>query len=217
MESLTKLFQIGNGPSSSHTMGPQRAARIFAEQYPAPDSYRVTLYGSLAATGKGHLTDRAILGVLEPIAPVELLWEPTVFLEFHPNGMKFEALKNGETVGSRIIYSVGGGALSDGVNAPEPKHIYPLRTIAEIENLFEKEGITYWEYVERCEGKEIWDFLGEVWDAMRNAVERGLRNEGVLPGGLGLQRKAGTYHVKAKGYNGAMQSREAIFLRACGI
>ena len=98
MKSLRELFRIGLGPSSSHTMGPNRAAKIFAERCPAPDSYRVTLYGSLAATGEGHMTDKAIIEVLEPIAPLELVWEPTTFLPFHPNGMKFEGIKENKSI-----------------------------------------------------------------------------------------------------------------------
>ena len=92
MESLKELYKIGNGPSSSHTMGPKKAAERFAERSRDVDSYRVTLYGSLAATGKGHLTDMAILSVLEPIAPTQIVWEPKVVLPFHPNGMLFLSL-----------------------------------------------------------------------------------------------------------------------------
>ncbi len=97
MESLKELYKIGNGPSSSHTMGPKRAAERFAERCRNVDAYRVTLYGSLAATGKGHLTDVAILSVLEPVAPTEIVWKPEVVLPFHPNGMLFEGLKEGQS------------------------------------------------------------------------------------------------------------------------
>ena len=96
MESLKELYKIGSGPSSSHTMGPKRAAERFAERCRDVDAYRVTLYGSLAATGKGHLTDTAILSVLEPVAPTEIVWKPEVVLPFHPNGMLFEGLKAGK-------------------------------------------------------------------------------------------------------------------------
>ena len=109
MESLKELYKIGNGPSSSHTMGPKKAAERFAERSRDVDSYRVTLYGSLAATGKGHLTDVAILSVLEPIAPTQIVWEPKVVLPFHPNGMLFEGLKAGKVVDSWTIYSIGPG------------------------------------------------------------------------------------------------------------
>ena len=213
MESLRKLFKIGRGPSSSHTMAPQLAARIFAEKYETPDKYCVTLYGSLAATGKGHLTDTAIQEVLEPLAPVEILWEPSVFLPFHPNAMKFESIVDGKIANSWTVYSVGGGALSDGTKSMEEKKesVYPLNKIADIANWCDENGRTYWEYVEKCEGKDIWDYLRGVWTVMCDTIENGLQNEGVLPGGLGVQRKSATYLVKAKGYTDAMRNRGLLF------
>ena len=96
MQSLRELYKVGSGPSSSHTMGPKRAAEQFAERTAGAEAYRVTLYGSLAATGKGHLTHTAILSILEPLAPTEIVWKADVVLDFHPNGMLFEALKGGE-------------------------------------------------------------------------------------------------------------------------
>lgn len=218
MESLTALYRIGNGPSSSHTMGPRKAAKQFAEKYPYADAYRVTLFGSLAATGKGHLTDKAILDVLTPIAPTEIVWEPETFLDFHPNGMKFEAFVKGSLVDSHVIYSIGGGALSDG-HTVEAKgvSVYPLKTIAEIQKYCDSEGMSYWEYVEQCEGPEIWDYLKKVWDVMCDAIKRGVMNEGVLPGGLGLRRKSATYLVKAKGYTGSMLSRGNLYAYALAV
>ena len=129
MKSLRSLFRIGLGPSSSHTMGPNRAATAFAGRCPDVDSYRVTLYGSLAATGKGHMTDIAILKVLEPIAKTELVWEPDVFLPFHPNGMLFEGIKGGKTIDSWKIYSIGGGELANEETTKNEEDIYPLTTI----------------------------------------------------------------------------------------
>ena len=89
MKSIKELYRIGTGPSSSHTMGPRKAAEIFLERHPEAATFKVTLYGSLAATGKGHMTNIAITEVLQPVAPVEIIWEPKIFLPFHPNGMKF--------------------------------------------------------------------------------------------------------------------------------
>ena len=115
MKSLKELYKIGRGPSSSHTMGPMLAARIFRSEHPEAISFKVTLYGSLAATGKGHMTDVSIIDELESAAPVEIIWEPSVFLPFHPNGMNFKALdSNGNVSGDWTVYSVGGGALSEG-------------------------------------------------------------------------------------------------------
>ena len=215
MESLKELYKIGNGPSSSHTMGPKKAAERFAERSRDVDSYRVTLYGSLAATGKGHLTDMAILSVLEPIAPTQIVWEPKVVLPFHPNGMLFEGLKAGKVVDRWTIYSIGGGALANESSRLEiPASIYPLTTISEIKDWCYREGKTYWEYVNDCEGPEIWDYLDRIWTVMCETIQRGLNNDGVLPGGLKVARKASTYWVKSKSYTDSLKSRAQIYAYA---
>lgn len=223
MKSLKELFRIGNGPSSSHTMGPKHAAELFVEKNPESKSFRVTLYGSLAATGKGHLTDAAILKVLTPHAPTEIVWLPKTFLPFHPNAMKFESLDAASKVtDSWTVYSVGGGALSDGeqvigVSEKSDGEIYDMNFIVEIMNWCEATGKTYWEYVEECEGEDIWEFLREIWHVMKESVERGLENEGVLPGPLALPRKAASYHIKAKGYKASLQSRGLVFAYALAV
>lgn len=215
MESLKQLFKIGNGPSSSHTMGPKRAAELFAGRCRHVDGYRVTLYGSLAATGKGHLTDAAILSVLIPLAPTEIVWRADVVLDFHPNGMLFEGLRGGQVVDSWRVFSVGGGALADETTGRQkPVHIYPLTKIMEIRDWCYREGKTYWEYVEDCEGPEIWDYLDKVWKTMCETVERGLNNDGVLPGGLKVARKASTFMVKSGSYNATLSSRAKIYAYA---
>ncbi len=223
MKSIKKLYRIGNGPSSSHTMGPEKAATLFAGKHPNAKRYIVTLYGSLAATGKGHLTDQAILNVLEPIAPTTIEWLPSIFLPFHPNAMKFEAYDANDTLlESQTIYSVGGGSLSDGEKTigssdDEGQAIYPMSTMTEVMRWCERTGKSYWEYVEECEDKDIWDYLEKVWEAMRDAVERGLDNEGVLPGPLSLHRKAYSYHIKAKGHNASLKSRGLVFAYALAV
>lgn len=212
MKSIQDIFKIGFGPSSSHTMGPQKAAKMFSEKNPQATSFHVTLYGSLAATGKGHLTDVAIVNTLAP-TPVEIIWKPDITLPFHPNAMKFEAFKgNGNMVDEWIIYSIGGGDLADENTRSTEELIYDKTTMKEILELCQRTGMTFWEYVESVEGQEpIVTFLTEVWSTMKNAIERGLEGEGLLPGGLGLQRKASTYYVKAKGYQGSMKSRALIY------
>ena len=215
MESLKELYKIGNGPSSSHTMGPKKAAERFAERCHDADAYRVTLYGSLAATGKGHLTDTAILSVLEPLAPTEIVWKPEVVLPFHPNGMLFEGLKAGNVTDSWTIYSIGGGALANETSRLETPHsIYPLTTVSEIKAWCSHEGKTYWEYVTDCEGPEIWDYLDEIWTVMCETIQRGLNNDGVLPGGLKVARKASTYWIKSKSYTDSLKSRAQIYAYA---
>ncbi len=215
MESLKDLNKIGNGPSSSHTMGPKRAAERFAERCRNVDAYRVTLYGSLAATGKGHLTDVAILSVLKPVAPTEIVWKPEVVLPFHPNGMLFEGLKEGRVTDSWTIYSIGGGALANETSRLEvPASVYPMSTISEIQQWCAREGKTYWEYVNDCEGPEIWDYLDRIWTVMCETIQRGLNNDGVLPGGLKVARKASTYWVKSKSYTDSLNSRAKIYAYA---
>lgn len=212
MESLKSLFKIGNGPSSSHTMGPRFAAEQFLDKNKNAASFEVTLYGSLAATGKGHLTDVAILDVLTPHADTTILWEPKIFLPFHPNGMKFKAFDSTDSlIDEWIIYSIGGGALANENSHNPDNNIYEMNTIKSIQEWCEKNGRTYWEYVEECEGPDIWDYLKEVWTVMKEAIDRGLEAEGVLPGGLGVRRKAASYYVRAKGYTDTLKSRGLVY------
>ncbi len=221
MKTLKELFKIGKGPSSSHTMGPQKAAKIFLENNRGASSFEVTLYGSLAATGKGHMTDIAIIEVLEPIAPVRIIWKPDVFLPFHPNGMKFKSLTNDEKpINEWTVYSIGGGALSEGkgdddmFNSPE---VYDMNSMTEIMKWCERTGRNYWEYVQLCEDSSLWDYLEVVWIKMKEAVERGLKREGRLPGPLNLPRKAPTYYVKASGYKQSLQTRGLVYAYALAV
>ena len=214
MKSLKELFRIGIGPSSSHTMGPQRAAKMFLQRNPNASSFEVTLYGSLAATGKGHQTDVAIVGVLSAAAPTELVWQPSVFLPYHPNGMRFVAKDpEGNVADDWTVYSVGGGALSEGpddtsIDTPD---VYSMNTMTEIMNWCYANGRSYWEYVDLTEGPDIWDYLMEVWKTMQAAVERGINTEGRLPGPLNLSRKASVYYVKASGYQRNLQTRGLVY------
>ena len=221
MESLREIFRIGKGPSSSHTMGPQRAAIIFAERHPEAARFEVTLYGSLAATGKGHMTDKAIIDVLKQIAPVEIVWEPSVFLPYHPNGMLFRAYNNSQDLLDEwTVYSVGGGALSEGKATDDYFHkesVYDLHTLKDIQTWCEHHGRGYWEYVKHCEGDDLWDYLREVWKTMQAAVERGLDSEGALPGPLNLARKAPNYYIKAHGYKPSLQSRGMVYSYALAV
>lgn len=222
MKSIRELYRIGIGPSSSHTMGPRSAALTFVDRNKSAAKIQTTLYGSLAATGKGHLTDKAIIDTIEPHVPVEIIWQPTVFLPFHPNGMKFEAFdENGNVTDLWTVYSVGGGQLAD-ENGPissgtESPDVYSMSTMTEILEWCQKYGRSYWEYVDECESPEIWDYLAEVWQTMREAIERGLDCEGVLPGPLNLPRRAATYHVRASGYKSNLQSRGLVFSYALAV
>ncbi len=221
MESLKELYRIGKGPSSSHTMGPQKAAQIFAAHHHDAKAFKATLYGSLAATGKGHMTDVAIEEVLKPIAPINIDWKPSVFLPFHPNGMTFSAFdEDGHEIDSWTVYSVGGGALSEGGNTrwlTDVKDVYKKNTLKEILTWCDNHGRSYWEYVDECEESSIWDYLMEVWKAMQESVERGLDHEGALPGPLNLPRKASTYFVKAQGYKPSLASRCLVSAYALAV
>ncbi|KGN83078.1 serine dehydratase [Porphyromonadaceae bacterium COT-184 OH4590] len=223
MKSIKEIYRIGNGPSSSHTMGPQKAAQIFLDRHPEAYKFVVTLYGSLAATGKGHLTDTAILDVLAPMVPTVIEWQPKVFLPFHPNALRFDAYdKDDKQVDTWTVYSVGGGALSDGtkiigLDEKQNRDIYNMSKISDILEWCRKTGKTYWEYVEACEDSDIWDYLRHVWQVMSAAVKRGLDNEGILPGPLALTRKASSYYIKAKGYKDSLQSRGLVFSYALAV
>lgn len=221
MESIKEIYRIGKGPSSSHTMGPQRAAQIFHEKYPEAKAFEVTLYGSLAATGKGHMTDVAIEDVLKTHGSVSIDWKPGVFLPFHPNAMRFKAFGDNQIqLGEWVVYSVGGGALSEGKEEGDmfaAPQVYSMSTMEEIMKWCYDTGRNYWEYVEECEEEDIWDYLRLVWATMKAAVERGLNHEGRLPGPLNLSRKAATYHIKAMGYKQSLQSRGLVYSYALAV
>ena len=220
MESLRQLYKSGLGPSSSHTMGPRKAAQIFADRNAGRAArYVVTLYGALAATGRGHLTDQAILSVLTAHAPAEIVWKPEIVLPFLTNGMVFEAFgADGQLADSWTVYSIGGGDIvEEGMARTLGPDIYPLSKIMDIQQYCENTGKSYWEYVDENEGSEIWDYLADVWHVMKRAVERGLEAEGVLPGGLGVRRKAVSYYVHASGYTDSLKSRGLVYAYALAV
>lgn len=217
MESLKKLYRIGVGPSSSHTMAPSRAAHEFLEKYPKAAHYRVTLFASLAATGKGHLTDKAIEEALLPRS-LEIVWKEEEELPLHPNGMLFEALgADGNVKGSWEVYSVGGGALMDKKPIGTICHLYPMTCMTDLLTDFQTSGESFWGYVENCEGKEIWDFLESVWGTMKKSIKTGLDSEGIIPGGLHLARKARSIHSKAKMLKAIMRSNGLIAAYAYAV
>jgi len=219
MKSLKELYRPGIGPSSSHTMGPRRAAEAFRADLPATASrVRIALHGSLAATGRGHLTD---IGVSEPFAPlpVELLWFPDRMLPRHTNGMLFEACdESGQVVLSRCVYSVGGGALLDEAGNPDGGgDRYPFACMKEILELCERERMGFWEVVQRCEEDGIDAFLGNIWATMTKAIRAGLNAEGRLPGTLKVPRKASAYHARAQSAAGYFGETALLFAYALAV
>lgn len=219
MESIKELYKIGIGPSSSHTMGPKTAAEKFLDRNKSASRFEVTLYGSLAATGEGHMTDKAILGVLQPIAQTEIIWQPDIFLPYHPNGMKFCSYDENDNLQEEwTVYSIGGGDIAEeGSDKKSQSHVYDMSRISDIQQWCESTGRTYWEYADMCEGAEIWDYLRRVWTVMKEAVQKGIEGEGVLPGGLGVRRKAVSYYVQATGYSGSLKSRGLVYAYALAV
>ncbi len=219
MKSIREIYRIGTGPSSSHTMGPRKAAELFLQRHADAASFEVTLYGSLAATGRGHMTDVAITDTLSPQAPVKIFWEPKIFLPFHPNGMEFRSLDtDGKVTEKWKVFSIGGGALAEeGQREDASAEIYHMNNMSSILSWCEHSGKSYWEYVKECEDADIWDYLMEVWRTMRQAVERGLDAEGVLPGPLNLRRKAASYYIRAKGYKESLRNRGLVFAYALAV
>jgi L-serine dehydratase len=188
MQSIRSVYKIGNGPSSSHTVGPYRAAKLFGTRYPQADAYRVILYGSLAFTGEGHGTMKAIRTAL-PGAEV-IFDRETVDLP-HPNTMRFTALKDGATLAEARIFSIGGGSIRiEGENSDEDQEVYPQNSFGEIVEACRIRGLSLIRFIHETEGPYLWVDLHKIWMAMRASVERGLRAEGILPGSLRLTRKA---------------------------
>ena len=198
MKSIREIYKIGKGPSSSHTIGPERAAAHFKKQHPDADSFQVKLYESLCKTGKGHGTDRVLCQAFSPL-PTEVLFSAeTPENVTHPNTMDFIALKEGQVIDTMRAVSVGGGDIRiEGHAFSEPPEVYPENTFAEIEQFCRFRGLDLSEYVEFNEGAEIWDFLMEVWQAMKRSVEEGLQADGILPGGLKIERKAKMLYEKS--------------------
>ncbi|HNX67750.1 MAG TPA: L-serine ammonia-lyase [Bacteroidales bacterium] len=217
METIRNLYRVGHGPSSSHTLGPANAAMSFLNKNFDSHSFCVTLYGSLAATGRGHRTDYALKSVFGK-KELTIKWEPEIFQERHPNAMLFEAFDGeGKVLASKMMYSVGGGAVVDDTNTTESLEIYPHNTMDEILDYCGKKGITLWQYVEEVEGDHIWPFLEKIWAAMEESIKRGLQTEGVIPGGLNLQRKANSYARKAAQYRESFRKRATLYSFALAV
>lgn len=207
MESIKEIFRIGYGPSSSHTMAPRKAAENFLMKNPSAFEFEVTLFGSLAATGKGHLTDKAITDVLGK-QRTTIVWKSDTFLAFHPNAMQFKALdRDKNIIEQQTLYSIGGGKIVEENSNATTVEVYPHHSLGEILEYADKNGLTLWEYVQQFEQSDIWDYLKEVVDVMRVSVEEGINDEGVLPGGLRLRRKAMSYYTKARSYKPSLKGR----------
>ncbi|HUX50784.1 MAG TPA: L-serine ammonia-lyase [Spirochaetia bacterium] len=207
MESLRALYRIGTGPSSSHTLAPRAAAFHFKQKWPKASSYRVTLFGSLAATGRGHLTDVALASVLSPL---DIVFRPQEVLPFHPNGMRFEAFDDsGSQLERWEAYSVGGGAylgaeqIASG--APNGDLTYEFSSMETMLEMCDRRGCGFFDLAFEREDKAFPEFLSTIWKTMQETIRRGLRAEGALPGPLGVSRKAFSYYRKGQMNSGMLR------------
>ena len=238
MKSIKDVYKIGKGPSSSHTMGPFKAVRHYLDSHEDTDHLHVTLYGSLAATGKGHLTDTAIQEAFETwcqtdketlecknrrCGNVTIDWKPKEFLHVHPNGMKIASVNSdGDLYDRWTYYSIGGGdiiCMDNPLEGEANDDIYEKTTLTEILNWCNSTGKNFWEYVDETEGKDsgVWEHLELVWKVMQEAVERGIEAEGALPGHLHIRRKAMSYHVRAFGQGDTFKTRGLVFAFALAV
>lgn len=237
MKTVKNIYKIGKGPSSSHTMGPYKAVRSYMEHHPEARHLYITLYGSLAATGKGHLTDVAIEEAYRSfmmteketyeehdprIGKVEIEWIPEEELPVHPNGMRIAAVNDdGDQYDKWTYYSVGGGdiiCMEYPMDEDDPD-IYELTTMQDVLEWCNANGKTFWEYVGEREENTwgFWEHLELVWKVMQEAVERGVDKEGRLPGPLNIRRRAASYHTKARSYTDVLRARGLIFAYALAV
>ena len=194
MKTIKRVYKIGNGPSSSHTVGPYHAAQIFGGRYPGADRYRVTLYGSLAFTGEGHGTGKAIRAGLPG---AEVVFDREQKDLPHPNTMRFQAFRGGELIGEKRMFSIGGGSIRvEGEPSEDEVEVYPQRNFTEILQICRQRSLNLAQFIYRMEDDRLRDGLKAVWEAMKDAIRRGLAAEGTLPGGLGVARKAKTLFEK---------------------
>ena len=222
MKSVKSIYKIGKGPSSSHTMGPFKCVSNYIENHPEAAQLHVTLYGSLAATGKGHLTDRAVTDACEG-RPVTIAWEPKENLPEHPNGLIVGLLEqDGSVTDPWTYYSVGGGdiiCIENPIVEEDTDEVYEMTTMADILKWCNANGRSFWEFVDEHESRTpgFWEHLELVWKTMQKAVERGIDEEGALPGPLNIRRKAGSYYIKADGYGDVLRTRGLIFAYALAV
>lgn len=197
MESIKEIFKIGHGPSSSHTMGPSLASEAFINKYPNSTRYKCTLFGSLAMTGKGHLTDYIIRKTFSP-KECEIVFNYDKIYKYHPNAMLFEAFSNGIKEGEWLVFSVGGGSLKEENEERNvsKNEIYPHNCMNEILSYCKEENLTIPEYVKRFEEDDIDSYLLEILKQMKKTLKSGLYSEGYLPGALRVKKKAKEFFEK---------------------
>lgn len=196
MKSIRSLYKIGNGPSSSHTMGPKKAALYVLEKYPQATMIEVTLYGSLALTGEGHLTQFILENTLKKLNYSIFFDEKEMS---HPNTMIFNAFANGNLLGIEEIYSVGGGTIAiKGQDIVDEKEVYLEKNFSMIKETCQKNNWSLVDYVLNYEDENILEYMEECYQIMMANIANGLKKEGVLPGSLHVYRKAQSIYQKQK-------------------
>ncbi len=207
MKSLSSLYKIGRGPSSSHSMGPESACRKILELYPSADSFKVILYGSLALTGKGHMTDKVIEKTFEP-KNVDIVFDKKTRCDKYQNTMDIVVFGGGKEVGRERVYSIGGGDIVfEGKTVAPEADVYPHNKYSEIADYCRLHNIRIWEYADKFEGEKIWAYLSSVWEVMKESINEGLAAVGTLDGGLETQRKA-NYLYNQRHIDESAQTRE---------
>lgn len=207
MKTILEIYKIGRGPSSSHTIGPERAVKCFLKKYPETESASVTLFGSLAKTGKGHLTDRVIKETFGEI-PCEIIFDEKTALKTHPNTMRIAGFSQGRKICECEVESIGGGdIIFDGKKAGDLPDVYEHSTFSEIKTYCTVNEKTLWEYIKENEGEGLEQKLQTVWEKMKKSIMEGLSNEGTIPGPLSLQRKA-AYLLRQKREEESKETRE---------
>ncbi len=190
MESLDQLYRIGRGPSSSHTIGPERACKVIKERFSDAEKFKVILYGSLSKTGEGHGTDVVIRKTLSPFE-CEVIFNNDDENIPHPNTMDFVVVKDGEETEKVRVFSVGGGRIRfENEEEAKAPTVYSMSKFHEIASYCNSKAIRLWQYVEEVEGEAVWNHLQNIWDIMKESIRRGLNDDGILPGGLDVHKKA---------------------------
>ena len=190
MKSLVELFKIGRGPSSSHTMGPERACKVFRERHPEINEFKVILYGSLAKTGKGHGTDQVIKKTFSPF-PCDVVFNITKMDIPHPNSMDIMGLKCGIEIARERVISIGGGSVSfENEDITQTPNIYREYMFSDIASYCKTNSIRLWQYAVERESSDFLEYMNQVWSVMKNSIRCGLDDEGILPGGLSVKKKA---------------------------
>ncbi len=192
MYSIKEIYKIGRGPSSSHTIGPERACKIFKERNQDASGFKAVLYGSLAKTGKGHGTDEVIKKTFLP-KPCEIEFDTAETNLYHPNTMLLIAFEDGEEISRIKVFSIGGGYIKfEDEPAQDEKLVYPHSKFSDIVEYCKDNSIKLWQYAKRFEGDDLDRHMQTVWETMKTCIKKGLESEGILPGGLGVQKKAKT-------------------------